>query len=532
MVERFHIDSDSTVQAIIYGSNLYKVRLDMKRFSSSECSCPYNGYCKHMAAVIYEAVRQAGLQPIQFLTPDRKLIIDSKPAANNKSADTLEPVQAEMDLGEFQVVTSTSNRGISNPGTPVYAEVAPKAVKRVTFPKESGSVADWHLYFDKKFGNYAIYSSGALDKFFLEVSTKLLVFGEGWSPLTLVLYEIHVLLFTMKRADELQQQMERNYSYHSHTFGQGLRNISKQCYERFIALDSQSITAEVCKLYPNHLRETASFLSVYGSPIHSSMMPWRDTYNLLWWGILRDKNRIRDEKIRLELVLNHPQINPRQQQDISMKLALFDVIEGNDEQAMQRTKKLVNRQPGWYVFFLQALLSNQDWDRLIHWLKWLRPLVQSSGTSHMELYFHYWQEAAKHQELEEEWLGIVCSMLPSSFTYYSGYLLKHQKYRQWIDLQMIFERTPFEIEKESLKLIEAHDKNLLLPLYHFSVERFILQKNRVAYKSAARLLKKLNQYYKQLGELEYWNQYLLHIKKQFSRYRAFQEELQKGKLIQ
>ncbi|WP_171651150.1 SWIM zinc finger family protein [Paenibacillus foliorum] len=535
MVERFRMENGSIVQAIIYGSDLYKVRLDIKHFSSSECSCPYNGYCKHMAAVMFEAVRQVGLQPLQFLTPDRKLMINSKPAANHKPVDTLFAVQAEMDLGGLQVSASVSNGGISNPTLPTIAaaEGASIAIKPVTTPKEVGSVTDWHRYFEKQFSNYSIYSSGALDSFFDEVSSKLLIFGQGWNPSLKVLYEMNVLLFIMKRTDVLQQQIERNYSYYSHSYGQGFRAISKQCYEQFLVLDSQMNSMEVSQLNPSYMQETAAFLAAYSSPKHSSMMRWRDTYSLLWWGLLRDEARIGNEKDRLESISEHQeQLSPRQKQDISMNLALFDVIEGNDQQAMQRTNKLPNRQPSLYVFFLQAFMTNQEWDRLIDWLKWLRPLVQSSGTSHMETYFHYWQEAAKHRELAEEWLDIVCSMLPSSFTYYSRYLLKHQQYRRWIDLQMIFERTPFEIEKESLKLIEAHDRNLLLPLYHLSVERFILQKNRAAYKSAVRLMKKLNQYYKHLGEQEHGQRYLMHIKKQFSRYRAFQEELQKGKLIQ
>ncbi|MNI87313.1 hypothetical protein D3C73_1445020 [compost metagenome] len=58
-----------------------------------------------------------------------------------------------------------------------------------------------------------------------------------------------------------------------------------------------------------------------------------------------------------------------------------------------------------------------------------------------------------------------------------------------------------------------------------------MQKNRDAYKQAVRRLKKLASIYKKLRELDRWNTYVEHLTTRYSRLRAFQEELRRGKLI-
>ena len=32
----------------------YEVVIDLEDFSESNCECPYENYCKHMAAVVYD----------------------------------------------------------------------------------------------------------------------------------------------------------------------------------------------------------------------------------------------------------------------------------------------------------------------------------------------------------------------------------------------------------------------------------------------------------------------------------------------
>lgn len=46
---------ETWIKATVLGSyGDYWVKVHRERFSLSECDCPYEDYCKHMAAVIYQ----------------------------------------------------------------------------------------------------------------------------------------------------------------------------------------------------------------------------------------------------------------------------------------------------------------------------------------------------------------------------------------------------------------------------------------------------------------------------------------------
>ena len=57
-VSNVKIDEDNTISATVIGNNNYEVNLEIEDdiFLDGDCTCPYyksNGYCKHMAAVLY-----------------------------------------------------------------------------------------------------------------------------------------------------------------------------------------------------------------------------------------------------------------------------------------------------------------------------------------------------------------------------------------------------------------------------------------------------------------------------------------------
>jgi hypothetical protein len=134
-------------------------------------------------------------------------------------------------------------------------------------------------------------------------------------------------------------------------------------------------------------------------------------------------------------------------------------------------------------------------------------------------------------ESDSEWVQVMESLLPRSYYYYTAYLLQTGRYRQWVDLQLANRISPLNLYTMELRAIEDHDSGLLLPLYHQAAERAVLEKNRASYKTAVRLLKKLHAIYKQLGQDDRWEHYIYRLADKFSRLRAFQEELKKGKWI-
>ncbi|MET7021705.1 SWIM zinc finger family protein [Bacillus mycoides] len=79
---------DKKVFAFVTGNaGNYEVIIDLEDFAESSCECPYENYCKHMAAVVYEiqgagegTVKEQlkGLEKEELLTVLNRLLQSSK----------------------------------------------------------------------------------------------------------------------------------------------------------------------------------------------------------------------------------------------------------------------------------------------------------------------------------------------------------------------------------------------------------------------------------------------------------------------
>lgn len=79
---------DKKVFAFVTGNaGNYEVIIDLEDFTESSCECPYENYCKHMAAVVYEiqgagesTVKEQlkGLEKEELLTVLNRLLQSSK----------------------------------------------------------------------------------------------------------------------------------------------------------------------------------------------------------------------------------------------------------------------------------------------------------------------------------------------------------------------------------------------------------------------------------------------------------------------
>ena len=121
--------------------------------------------------------------------------------------------------------------------------------------------------------------------------------------------------------------------------------------------------------------------------------------------------------------------------------------------------------------------------------------------------------------------------LPYSYWNYASLLLEQGQYKKWVELQIFSGITIDTIGQDKLKIVAAEDPELLLPLYHQAVQQTISLKNRPAYKQAIRYMKKMRTLYKKLKQEPEFEEYINYISASTKRLRAFQEELQRGKLI-
>lgn len=501
-VDNLETEGKSVITATVYGTTVYRVRMDLDSFPSrSNCSCPYGDSCKHMAAVLFEACGLAGLQPKQLLSPGIHAAI-SRTASEQKSGSSSLPDRQKN-------ITKSP----------------------VTVPKATESVKEWHRYFAKQVSKHPYYRAYYLDMMYEKFNKGLLLHAKHWSPTIQRIYHLHVQLFILKQFDQFYQKHETNY-YAYYDSSSVYRNVSARVVEEIVQLVRELNQEEAYRFHQQHLLETADFLAEYAIPDHYSPVNWSFLYRYLWANLLHYEPWVESERHRLQSELRNKQLHPIYRDGLIKGRMHFELMDGNDRTAMAiADNELSDKDPADFLGYLHSFYSLQQWDRLVDWLRWMIPMIKQSGQNYINVYLSYWKAVGQQQDFEDEGTAVMIELLPESYSFYANYLIEQQRYREWVDLNLLSGFTPFEVESVELKAVESNDIRLLLPLYHQSVERLIREKNRDSYRQAVRLLKKLDKHYRKLKEQERWRGYLQYLSKRYARYRAFQEELRKGKLI-
>lgn len=85
---------DNKVFAFVTGNaGNYEVVIDLEDFSESNCECPYENYCKHMAAVVYDmqgAGESAVKEKLKDLEKEELLILLNRLLQSSKNVQIVE----------------------------------------------------------------------------------------------------------------------------------------------------------------------------------------------------------------------------------------------------------------------------------------------------------------------------------------------------------------------------------------------------------------------------------------------------------
>ncbi|WP_138755054.1 hypothetical protein [Paenibacillus sinopodophylli] len=203
-----------------------------------------------------------------------------------------------------------------------------------------------------------------------------------------------------------------------------------------------------------------------------------------------------------------------------------------DSEAISQFDKLnssLQLRPADLILPLSAISSAAEWERLLEWLIKATTWMQGKRLNSLELFYTYWDQAILHIPSAEQQMWEPLFQLSPSL--YEKKLLVHGKWKLWIDFQISMGTDPFQYKVSVFAPIEKNAPELLLPFYHQAVESYVLLKNRGGYKIAVKLLKRLAKLYKKLKNEPRWEAYIVAFASRYSRLRALQEELRKGKLI-
>lgn len=255
-------------------------------------------------------------------------------------------------------------------------------------------------------------------------------------------------------------------------------------------------------------------------------------YRYLWTDVLNQSNWLTEEQTKLE------EMEPSLLRSLALSHVFF--LHQKDAEAMELLSEESDMLVGFYFYWVEELCAELQWDRVEQWLSFsykklkqylVRAEEQFLKNDIVRLFLSSYEYYVRHTNDTGGFETILQELLPHSLWQYEAYLIARGQYRTWAELRMFVGFETLEGLKEALKEVEKEDREAVLPLYHQGVIDAIGMKNRQAYKLAVRYLKKLRTHYKKLKRTEEWNVYITQLASSFSRLRAFQEELRKGKLL-
>ncbi|MGG1514047.1 SWIM zinc finger family protein [Paenibacillus oryzisoli] len=480
----------SLVKAMVAGSSSwYRVTLDMQSFQRSTCSCPYGLDCKHMAAVLFELAEQSGVEPGAL----RDGTIGAAKEEKRRSA-------------------------------------AAGAV--ITRPQPSDPSETWQAYFDQQYGRTRILSMFSVIEVCERAWRELHAEADSWPPVIRGLYDSQVALYIVQLCGKLAGDRVNTYDYDynaGYYVHRVLSHAQNQLEAALHSLDVEQAQAS----YAGHLKTLAAMAADLCE--NGPERYWKSRfacYKLVWSRFFKVTTLADLERERLRAAATAASESSAAQAWAVLGLAHLDMLAGEDENVWERIETSgVAVQPEDWFEDLSAFADRGDWDRLVKWLRWLLPDIRETGGTYLDQYLDLWEEAAHHRQLDQEINDIYVKMLPASYSHYAAYLLDKQDYLRWADLALLLRLLPDQLDAKAMKRVEQADARVLLPIYHQAVETLVQGKNRTDYKQAIKYLKKMQAAYRELRKSSRFQGYLEQLNHRYARYRAFQEELQKGKLL-
>ncbi|SEU23418.1 SWIM zinc finger domain-containing protein [Paenibacillus sp. NFR01] len=490
--------------ALVEGRQNYVLDVNLDSLSASQCDCPEDKPCKHMAAVLMQFAQQEE-RPVAMLANSKALSAMPKPAAEAPSPRGV-PVPGRRDL-----------------------------LRQLADSLGEGSVEQWREYMRTATEPYRqtmwnLQQAGQILEQLLLSMPRLTKTGER-------LFQFHARFYMLEQIIRPGNRPGSNgfvsLGFYAAAALTDLLDALKQLMEQPLDLRSDPEERE-------RLEDTVALLrsGMLAEPRDRSReLP---CYSICY-GLICRNWLAPDAEGQARLIRELEELNQAAQdlsgaaeQALKLAAARIWVLLGNDLEAQKLLGEAAQR-PGLFPEELLGLTepftAAEEWERLADWLGWIGPLLPGYPKTHLEHFAAAWEDAVRHRpELEAAMWDSLSGLLPQSGDIYERKLAESGKWQEWMDYHLSSGHTPSQFRAKDLQPAEKAAPEVLLPFYHQAVERLVLEKNRHSYKEAVRLLKRLGKIYKKLKREEWWEHYLSGFSAKHSRLRALQEELQKGKL--
>lgn len=509
-VQGLTMSAPQYVEASVHGNDEYEVELNLDLFSTSHCNCPVEGPCKHMMAALLDYAFEQG-RSINMLVNAKSIAAPKHiihPSAHTSNDSKIVQFSAKKSESQSKLMEQSSRIPTMN-------------------------VVEWHELFEHCTAQLPQdirsiqYVEHAM-KLILQLKPKLSNDVEH-------VYMLNVHLFVLSKIINKWSHPSDYFYSHSGRFTDPMITDLRDTIETYFT------NGEAVAVKPdnrNLLQQTLAYIRGEMLTESSERRYFLDVYYSYWhyWicPYTNDSNTYTEELQKLEQAGRELGSSLSRFQWM-MAQTRMNFYMAKDEEAWTLLKDAQTHTAipsDMSMYFLYYLSQQQQWRRLLEWLTALPPLYRSYRRDYLNKYMEFWDLAINHlPDAEKPMWNTLIAMLPYSRPIYEEKLLQQGRWNQWMDYHLSIGSDPSEFRVSELQPLEKHAPEVLLPFYHQAVERYVMHKNRNGYKAAVKLLKRLAKLYRRIKLEERWELYFTAFIGRYSRLRALQEELRKGKLL-
>ncbi|GGF98385.1 SWIM zinc finger family protein [Paenibacillus abyssi] len=476
----------NAIYGTVNGSGVYAVVLDADEFTYSKCTCPYQGYCKHMAAVFfhYSAMTGGDAETIYLRT-----------------------------TGE---VTLTENAQA--------ADISPNR------PNEENDVHVWREWFHNVYGEVWRQCKQSLYPM-QPILSEMKGTAKHWERVKQRLHWLHTLEFVLEQVEKAYAATDSyNRYYYEMSFTRTVDPWILHFNELAAALKPASFTEEE----EQWVLALVDVLRKRALNAETTLLRWDFLYHVVWEALSSDEQWRASERLQLQAeALNVSPLLVKPFAFVQSTLACLDVIENQDEHAVARMKQADFDRTSELVYgFAEQKLEQRQWALFSLWMDYLEEQLASCRNAViLKPFLTLCRKADILQPEQPGWTDRMIAFLPAAYQELSEHWLENGHYARWADLQLYLGIRPDELDIQDVRSVSKAAPRVLIPLYHQAIDESITSRNRQGYRAAVKLIKKLEKLYKAENKPVKWESYIQGLVSKYSRLRALQEELWKGKVV-
>jgi hypothetical protein len=494
-IKHIWIDDFFIVHAILTDDRDYKLQLDLDFFLASECACQTTKHCRHMAAVFFKLYSQHG-QPDLWLMQVR-----------TSHASIAKPVSATRSDNHHDMIL--------------------KDLQELSFD----ALGQWPVLLEKEYDKLYRRSNDKfrIDIFYFTAYKKLCAFADHWQPSEVAIFRLYVALFVLMKAERHFDKLTQDYP-HSY-----YNKVTIDLNDHFLdkIMDAiQRIDTGILHQEQRSYGEAIRDLIRQAEATHTqTSFDWVSIQRYVWTHLLFDETWMSIESEYLRLIVDDKDIAPIIASRAAMTATQLYWLLGDDDEAMRLLAHPLISPIHIAVSYLEAHYKSGSWIRLGKWLSFILPFLRRASADQFHRVLSYWREHAKQTDTEPAFRQALVTLLPRSYPQFTDFLLKSNRYEEWVYFHILNGIAPSKIDRAQLMQVETQDIQMVLPLYHHAVERQMALRNRIAYRESVKLLKKMKEYYSLANDSHRFDLFMRELSMRHQRLHAFQEELEKGRLL-